>query len=173
LDFKRAQRFDYKSSGCGACVDFDSQTAGRELLLGLSTIFRIGMYDVHVDVFGRDKPCYGALAHECLVTLTKPLAPMVPFIAEHTWQELVRIANPAVESSVHLADFFRLLMQLQINVVLNEHAAMTRRVVELGRSASTSRVWNQNPSTLSEPSFLRKDGQAPACTGRDEVTVDR
>jgi isoleucyl-tRNA synthetase len=59
---------------------------------------------------------------------------MVPFIAEQTWQELIRVANPHVEISVHLTDFPVANTSL-INAELNKQVAMTRRVVELGRSA--------------------------------------
>jgi isoleucyl-tRNA synthetase len=59
---------------------------------------------------------------------------MVPFIAEQTWQELVRVADPSVPVSVHLTDFPAANKAL-INPELNKQVAMTRRVVELGRSA--------------------------------------
>jgi isoleucyl-tRNA synthetase len=59
---------------------------------------------------------------------------MVPFIAEHTWQVLVRTADSQVATSVHLTDF-PISDSALINRTLNEQVAMTRRVVELGRSA--------------------------------------
>jgi isoleucyl-tRNA synthetase len=59
---------------------------------------------------------------------------MVPFIAEQTWQELIRVANPEAPVSVHLTDF-PIADRSLINHDLNKQVAMTRRVVELGRSA--------------------------------------
>jgi isoleucyl-tRNA synthetase len=59
---------------------------------------------------------------------------MVPFIAEQTWQELIRVANPNAPISVHMTDF-PVANQALINPELNKQVAMTRRVVELGRSA--------------------------------------
>jgi isoleucyl-tRNA synthetase len=59
---------------------------------------------------------------------------MVPFITEHAWQELVRVANTGAADSVHLTDFPVSDAKL-IDRTLNAHVAMTRRVVELGRSA--------------------------------------
>jgi isoleucyl-tRNA synthetase len=59
---------------------------------------------------------------------------MVPFIAEHTWQVLVRPADVKVATSVHLTDF-PIADSALINTALNEQVAMTRRVVELGRAA--------------------------------------
>jgi isoleucyl-tRNA synthetase len=75
-----------------------------------------------------------ATLHECLTTITQLLAPMVPFIAEHAWQVLIRPANPNAESSVHLTDF-PVSDAALIDLTLNSQVAMTRRVVELGRAA--------------------------------------
>jgi isoleucyl-tRNA synthetase len=69
-----------------------------------------------------------------LETLTQLLAPMVPFITEQTWQELIRVANPDAAPSVHLTNF-PVANTALINRDLNKQVAMTRRVVELGRSA--------------------------------------
>ena len=59
---------------------------------------------------------------------------MVPFITEHVWQELVKVADPSAANSVHLTDF-PVADKSLINLELNAQVAMTRRVVELGRSA--------------------------------------
>jgi isoleucyl-tRNA synthetase len=59
---------------------------------------------------------------------------MVPFIAEHTWQELIRVADPKAADSVHLTDF-PISQSALIDLNLNAQVAMTRRVVELGRAA--------------------------------------
>jgi isoleucyl-tRNA synthetase len=59
---------------------------------------------------------------------------MVPFISEHAWQELIRPAHAEAASSVHLTDFPVANTQL-INRTLSAQVAMTRRVVEQGRSA--------------------------------------
>jgi isoleucyl-tRNA synthetase len=116
-----------------AYAHFDSQTAGRELARFIDDLSNWYVRRSRRRFWDGDVAALGTL-HECLVTLTKLLAPMVPFIAEHTWQELVRVANPSVENSVHLADF-PIADESAINLLLNEQVAMTRRVVELGRSA--------------------------------------
>jgi isoleucyl-tRNA synthetase len=59
---------------------------------------------------------------------------MVPFIAEHTWQSMVRVADKNAAASVHLTDF-PIAQSSLIDAKLNQQVAMTRRVVELGRSA--------------------------------------
>jgi isoleucyl-tRNA synthetase len=62
------------------------------------------------------------------------MAPMVPFITEHVWQEFVRIAEPAEELSVHLSDF-PISNSAEIDLALSDSVQLTRRLVELGRSA--------------------------------------
>jgi isoleucyl-tRNA synthetase len=71
--------------------------------------------------------------HECLVTLTKLLAPLVPFITEQVWQELVRPTDSTSVASVHLADW-PVAQSSAINSELGSQVALTRRIVELGRS---------------------------------------
>jgi isoleucyl-tRNA synthetase len=71
--------------------------------------------------------------HECLVTLTKLLAPLVPFITEQVWQELVRPTDPSAQTSVHLANW-PIAQSSAIDINLGSQVALTRRIVELGRA---------------------------------------
>ena len=59
---------------------------------------------------------------------------MVPFITEHVWQELVRVAEPNEQLSVHLADF-PLSKTDEIDQPLSDSVQLSRRLVELGRAA--------------------------------------
>jgi len=43
--------------------------------------------------------------YECLVTLSKLMAPLAPFVAEEMYQNLVRSVDPESEESVHLCSF--------------------------------------------------------------------
>jgi isoleucyl-tRNA synthetase len=113
--------------------DFDSQTAGRVLARFIDDLSNWYVRRSRRRFWDGDVAALATL-HECLVTLTQLLAPMVPFIAEHTWQELVRVADNKVATSVHLTDFPVVQPEL-IDLALNAHVAMTRRVVELGRAA--------------------------------------
>jgi isoleucyl-tRNA synthetase len=116
-----------------AYSDFDSQTAGKVLARFIDDLSNWYVRRSRRRFWDGDRAALATL-HECLVTLTQLLAPMVPFIAEHTWQVLVRPANPHAETSVHLTDFPVADSSL-INRELNKQVAMTRRVVELGRAA--------------------------------------
>ena len=71
--------------------------------------------------------------HECLVTLTQLLAPLVPFITEQVWQELVIPADSKQPASVHLSNW-PTVNAAAIDAELAAQVALTRRIVELGRA---------------------------------------
>ena len=83
--------------------------------------------------------------HECLYVVTLLLAPLVPFVTERIWQDVVRPVWPEVPDSVHLA-VWPMVDGALVDEGLAEQMALVRRVVELGRSArSESRVRNRQP----------------------------
>ena len=116
-----------------AYTEFDSQDAGKSLARFIDDLSNWYVRRSRRRFWDGD---LGALAtlHECLTTLTQLLAPMVPFIAEHTWQELILPADNTAAASVHLTDFPSADKAL-IDLTLNSQVAMVRRVVELGRAA--------------------------------------
>jgi isoleucyl-tRNA synthetase len=116
-----------------AYEEFDSQQAGKALARFIDDLSNWYVRRSRRRFWDGDVAALGTL-HECLVTLTQLLAPMVPFITEHVWQELVKAADPKAADSVHLTDF-PVSDPALINLELNAQVAMTRRVVELGRSA--------------------------------------
>jgi isoleucyl-tRNA synthetase len=67
------------------------------------------------------------------VTLTQLLAPLVPFITEQVWQELVIPADSKQPASVHLSNW-PLVNEAAIDSELASQVALTRRIVELGRA---------------------------------------
>ena len=116
-----------------AYSEFDSQTAGKALARFIDDLSNWYVRRSRRRFWDGDLAALGTL-HECLVTLTQLLSPMVPFITEHVWQEVVKPADASAADSVHLSDFPVAEKKL-INVELNTQVAMTRRVVELGRAA--------------------------------------
>ncbi|MEA5118271.1 MAG: isoleucine--tRNA ligase [Propionicimonas sp.] len=72
--------------------------------------------------------------HETLEVVTRLMAPLVPFITERVWQDLIAPAVPGAPASVHLADW-PVADEEVIDPALNQAMALTRRIVELGRSA--------------------------------------
>ena len=116
-----------------AYSDFDTQSAGKVLAAFIDDLSNWYVRRSRRRFWDGDVAALATL-HECLETLTQLLAPMIPFIAERTWQDLIRVANPSVALSVHLTDF-PVADQALIDLELNKQVAMTRRVVELGRAA--------------------------------------
>lgn len=116
-----------------AYTNFDSQHAGRVLAAFIDDLSNWYVRRSRRRFWDGDRAAMSTL-HECLVTLTQLLAPMVPFITEHAWQELILRADPSLVSSVHLSDF-PVVQSGFINRKLSEQVAMTRRVVEQGRAA--------------------------------------
>ena len=72
--------------------------------------------------------------HETLDTLTRLLAPIMPFVTERVWQDLFHAADPEGPDSVHLTTW-PVADESLIIPALSEAMEMTRRTVELGRAA--------------------------------------
>ena len=115
-----------------ALEDFDSQIAGRALARFIDDLSNWYVRRSRRRFWDGDTAALGTL-HECLVTLTKLLAPLVPFITEQVWQELVRPTDPSAQASVHLADW-PIADISAIDTELGSQVALTRRIVELGRA---------------------------------------
>ena len=116
-----------------AYSEFDSQSAGKALARFIDDLSNWYVRRSRRRFWDGDVAALGTL-HECLVTLTQLLSPMVPFITEHAWQEVVKPADASAADSVHLTNF-PITDKALINLELNAQVAMTRRVVELGRAA--------------------------------------
>jgi isoleucyl-tRNA synthetase len=88
----------------------------------------------------RDKADAYWTLYECLLTLSKLIAPFTPFLAETMWRNLAVAAfsgRPAAEQppeSVHLCDYPRPDAH-RIDRPLSERMALAREIVSLGRSA--------------------------------------
>ncbi len=78
----------------------------------------------------------GALAtlHDTLHTLTRLMAPLVPFLTERVWLDVVVPVDPEAPSSVHLSDWPDVDAGL-VDYRLTEQVALARRLTELGRAA--------------------------------------
>ncbi|HWQ04937.1 MAG TPA: isoleucine--tRNA ligase [Longilinea sp.] len=81
-----------------------------------------------------DKQAAYATLHEALVTLSKLLAPTMPFMAEELYQNLVCSVNPYVPDSVHLADWPEFDL-LAIDEELNRDMAVVMKLVSVGHAA--------------------------------------
>jgi len=84
-----------------------------------------------------DKQSAYAALYEVLVTLTKLLAPVLPFTAERIYQNLVRSVDTNAPESVHLCDW-PVFDESLLDERLMRETESVMRVVALGRSARSS-----------------------------------
>ena len=115
-----------------ALEDFYSQVAGRALSQFIDDLSNWYVRRSRRRFWDGDVAALGTL-HECLVTLTQLLAPLVPFITEQVWQELVIPADSTQPASVHLSNW-PTVNTSAIDSELASQVALTRRIVELGRA---------------------------------------
>ena len=98
-----------------------------------------------------DKNAAYATLYECLVTLSKLLAPFTPFVAEEIYQNLVRSADQDAPESVHLCDFpvanpalmdeaLMANMRLAMRLASLGHAARNRAGIKLRQPLSLALV---------------------------------
>jgi isoleucyl-tRNA synthetase len=108
--------------------------------------------------------------HEVIETLTRLLAPLVPFITERVWQDVVVPVTPGAAESVHLASWPAADAQ-QINPALDQQMAVVRQVVELGRAArAASSVNTRQPLSrllISNDRFAALDDEL-----REQITEE-
>jgi isoleucyl-tRNA synthetase len=83
--------------------------------------------------FWKADPAALATLHTVLETLTKLMAPLVPFITERVWQDLVRPVAPDAPESVHLSGW-PVADEAAVDDRLAAQMALVRRLVELGRA---------------------------------------
>ena len=82
----------------------------------------------------KDKVAAYLTLYECLVTLSKLVAPMMPFVAETMYQNLVRTLEPDAPESVHLCDF-PVADRSLVDEDLISDTQFAMRIVSLGHAA--------------------------------------
>ncbi|NED93831.1 isoleucine--tRNA ligase [Phytoactinopolyspora alkaliphila] len=127
-----------------ALENFDTQRAGARLASFVDDLSNWYVRRSRRRFWAGD-PAALATLHQCVETLTRLLAPMVPFITERVWQDLVVPVDPDATESVHMAAWPDVADEL-IDEQLGTEVALTRRLVELGRAArAESKVRTRQP----------------------------
>ena len=116
-----------------AYAQFDSQLAGKLLAEFIDDLSNWYVRRSRRRFWDGDLAALTTL-YNALKVLTQLLSPMIPFISEHVWQELVRVAEPIAPESVHLTDFPVTNTEL-VDLELSRSVQLSRRLVELGRAA--------------------------------------
>ena len=116
-----------------AMEDFDTQRAGALLSAFVDDLSNWYVRRSRRRFWDGDPGALWTL-HETLEVVTRLMAPLVPFVTERVWQDLMVPVVPDAPASVHLADWPVADVEA-IDAGLNEAMALTRRIVELGRAA--------------------------------------
>ncbi len=83
--------------------------------------------------------------YECLVTIAKAAAPLIPFMAEEIYQNIVRSVDKSAPESVHLCDYPSCDEEM-IDLSLEEEMGLLLKVVTTGRAARNSaNIKNRQP----------------------------
>lgn len=95
--------------------------------------------------------------YECLVSLVKILAPIMPFFSEEIYQNLVRACDDKAPESVHLNDFPEVRLEFR-DEKLEEEMEIIRELVSLGLSArKAGGIKVRQPLRLGVITGLRED----------------
>jgi isoleucyl-tRNA synthetase len=81
-----------------------------------------------------DKQAAYSTLYTALVTISKLLAPSMPFLADELYQNLVRSVDASAPESVHLAEWPKVLPEM-IDESLNSDMNLVMKLVSLGHSA--------------------------------------
>lgn len=111
------------------------------------------------DENNQDKRAAYQTLYECLVTLSKLLAPSMPFLSEAIYRNLTNATNGSTADSVHLA-MWPSYDEAVIDEALNHKMQLVKRMVSLGHSARNNEsIKVRQP--LSEASFAVPSHEDP------------
>jgi isoleucyl-tRNA synthetase len=116
-----------------ALENFDTQRVGTRLAAFVDDLSNWYVRRSRRRFWDGDPAALSTL-HETLHVLTRLLAPLTPFVTERVWQDLFEPTVTDAPDSVHLATWPEYDDEL-IDDALDSGMALTRRLVELGRSA--------------------------------------
>ncbi|MCC5034541.1 isoleucine--tRNA ligase [Streptomyces sp. WAC 00631] len=111
--------------------------------------------------------------HEVVETVTRLMAPLVPFITERVWQDLVVPVTPGAPDSVHLSTWPEPETAL-VDRGLSEQMLLVRRLVELGRATrAESGVKTRQPLSRALVAAAGFDALSPELRAQitDELNV--
>ena len=124
-----------------ALEQFDTQRAGRFIAEFVDDLSNWYVRRSRRRFWDADHAALSTL-HHCLKVVTQVMAPFTPFITERVWQDLYTTTDT---ESVHLSTWPEWSDE-QISDTLRDQVDLTRRLVELGRSArATSGVKTRQP----------------------------
>ncbi|MBI5649733.1 MAG: class I tRNA ligase family protein, partial [Chloroflexi bacterium] len=117
-----------------------------------------------------DKQAAYATLYEVLVTLTKFLAPFVPFVAEPMYQNLVRAVDVNAPESVHHCEWLR-VDEAKFDKQLLADMAVARSVANLGHSIRAAKSL-KNRQPLARAIVVADAAQRESLTHLRELAAD-
>ncbi len=115
-----------------AMEGYDTQRAGKLLSAFVDDLSNWYVRRSRRRFWQGDKAALRTL-HEVVETVTRLMAPLVPFITERVWQDLITPVTPDAPESVHLSCWPKPDASA-IDPTLSSQMALVRRLVELGRA---------------------------------------
>ncbi|MFJ4845950.1 MULTISPECIES: isoleucine--tRNA ligase [unclassified Streptomyces] len=116
----------------GALESYDTQRAGKLLSSFVDDLSNWYVRRSRRRFWQGDRAALRTL-HDVVETVTRLMAPLVPFITERVWQDLVVPVAPGAPESVHLTSW-PTVDEALVDPALSEQMALVRRLVELGRA---------------------------------------
>ncbi|MEU5300398.1 isoleucine--tRNA ligase [Streptomyces noursei] len=116
----------------GALESYDTQRAGKLLSAFVDDLSNWYVRRSRRRFWQGDAAALRTL-HDVIETVTRLMAPLVPFITERVWQDLVVPVTPDAPDSVHLATW-PVADRALIDPALSAQMQLVRRLVELGRA---------------------------------------
>ena len=156
-----------------ALEDYDSARAGRALAELIDDLSNWYVRRSRRRFWDGDPAALQTL-HDCLETLTRLLAPFVPFVTEAVWRAM--FAESSGVESVHLTSWPEVAGSAAdpVDASLAEQVALVRRLVELGRAArAASKVKTRQPlarALISAPGWAQLPAELRAEVA-DELNV--
>jgi isoleucyl-tRNA synthetase len=118
-----------------------------------------------------DKQAAYVVLYQVLTNVIKILAPVLPFVTENIFQNLVRNLDSAEPESVHLCDY-PISDESKINLDLMDKVDALRRVVELGRSARNKANLKIRQPLAALSFTVKDDGVADFIFEQQNVVLD-
>ncbi|MGI8587478.1 MAG: isoleucine--tRNA ligase [Chloroflexia bacterium] len=109
--------------------------------------------------------------YEVLTTLTRLMAPIVPFLAEHLYRNLVASVDPSQPESVHLTPY-PVADESLIDEALIADVDLVERVVELGRAARARTRLKVRQPLREIMVHVRNDEEADALRTHTDQVLD-
>ena len=118
-----------------------------------------------------DKQAAYAVLYEVLTKTIKILAPVIPFVTENMYQNLVKNVDVSMPESVHLCDYPK-SDESRIDLSLMDKVDALRRIIELGRSARNKASIKIRQPLAKIAFFIKDDNLFNFIMDQQQVVLD-